>query len=78
MGLDAPATHPTGEGKALPIAKARLRIGDFDASQPTAPGDKSVIFTVALKAGKTRLQTWFYDAAGNELCGAFYATAYRT
>lgn len=27
--------------------------------------------------GKTRLQTWFYDQTGNELCGAFYVRVYR-
>jgi arylsulfatase A-like enzyme len=75
--LDAALTHPTGQGKALPIAKARLKIGDFDQSKPAAPGDKSVIFTAPLKAGRTRLQTWFYDPSGNELCGAFYAMADR-
>jgi arylsulfatase len=77
VALDAPATHPTGEGQALPIAKARLQIGDFDRSIPVAPGAKSAIFTVPLKAGKTRLQTWFYDLSGNDLCGAFYATVRR-
>jgi arylsulfatase len=76
--LDAPATHPTGTGKALPIAKARLKIGVFDRSKPVAPGDKAVVFTVPLKAGPAQLQTWFYDASGTELCGAFYATARRT
>jgi len=76
--LDAALTGPTGEGKALPIAKARLQIDEFDESKSVAPGDKSVTFAVRLKAGKTRLQTWFYDAAGNELCGAFYVTATRT
>jgi hypothetical protein len=30
-----------------------------------------------LTAGKTRLQTWFYDANGKELCGAFYVTVER-
>jgi arylsulfatase len=75
--LDVSLTGPTGEGKALPIAKARLKITEFDESKSVAPGDKSVTFAVRLKAGKTRLQTWFYDAAGNELCGAFYVTAHR-
>jgi hypothetical protein len=75
--LDAALTHPTGPGKALPVAKARLQIGDFDQSKPVAPGDKSAVFTVPLKAGKVRLQTWFYDSSGNELCGAFYTTVCR-
>ncbi len=75
--LDAALTGPRGEGKALPIAKARLKINESDESKPVAPGDKSVEFTLPLKAGKTRLQTWFYDATGKELCGAFYVTAHR-
>ncbi len=75
--LDASLTGPLGAGKAFPVARARLNINDFDQSKPAAPGDKSVTFTVPLKAGKTRLQTWFYDESGNELCGAFYATARR-
>ena len=75
--LDVALTHPIGQGKALPIAKARLKIGDFDQSKPVIPGDKSVVFTVPLKAGRIRLQTWFYDPSGNELCGAFYVMAYR-
>jgi hypothetical protein len=74
---DAPATHPTGKGKALPVAQARLPIGDFDASQSVAPGAPSAVFTVSLKAGPTRMQTWLYDRDGAELCGAFHVTAYR-
>jgi len=65
------------EGKALPIAKARLKINQFDRSKSVASGDKSATFTVPLKAGKTQLQTWFYDKDGNELCGAYYARVYR-
>ncbi len=65
------------EGKALPAVKARLRIGQVDVSKPVAPGDKAATFTVRLAAGKTRLETWFYDAEGNELCGAFYVDVLR-
>jgi hypothetical protein len=75
--MDATATHPTGEGKAFPVAKARIQVGEFDESKPVASGDKSATFTVRLKAGKTRLQTWLYDSSGAELCGAFYVTATR-
>jgi len=75
--LDAPLKGPVGEGKALPIAKAHLKINRFDESKSVASGDKSVTFTVPLKAGKTQLQTWFYDKDGNELCGAHYARVYR-
>jgi arylsulfatase A-like enzyme len=75
--MDAAATHPTGEGKALPVAKARMKIGGFDQTRPVEPGDKSATFTVRLKAGRTRLQTWLYDASSLELSGAFYVRAYR-
>jgi arylsulfatase len=66
-------------GKALPIAKARLKIGEvMDESKPVRPQDKTVIFAVSLKAGlKTQMQTWFYDAAGKELCGAYFAYVRR-
>ena len=65
-------------GKALPIAKARLKIGDVDETKPVGPADKEVTFTVRLKAGtKMPMQTWFYDAEGKELCGAYFADVRR-
>jgi arylsulfatase len=65
-------------GKALPIVKARLQIGDVDESKPVGPQDKGIPFTVTLKAGtKTTMQTWFYDADGKELCGAYFAYVRR-
>jgi arylsulfatase len=75
--LDAPLKGPVGEGKALPVARARLKINQFDESKPVASGERAVTFTASLKAGKTRLQTWLYDQTGNELCGAYYARVYR-
>jgi arylsulfatase A-like enzyme len=65
-------------GKALPIVRARLKIGATDASKPVAASDKEVVFTVELKAGtRTQMQTWFFDAAGKELCGAYFAYVHR-
>jgi len=72
-GVDG--TFPKGE--ALPIRKARLKIGNVDVSQPVAPGDQAATFAVQLTRGETRLQTWFYDAGGTELCGAFYVEVRR-
>jgi arylsulfatase len=61
-------------GKALPISKARLKIAKADESVGVDPNDKGVTFTVTLKAGvQTTLQTWFYAADGQELCGAYFA-----
>jgi arylsulfatase len=65
-------------GKALPVAKARLKLGDVDESKPVSPHDKSVVFTLPLKAGtRTTLQTWLYDVDGKELCGAYFAYVRR-
>jgi arylsulfatase len=64
-------------GKALPIVKARLKLGDVDETQPVAADHKGVTFTLPLKAGKTQLQTWFYDADGKPLCGAYFAYVRR-
>jgi arylsulfatase len=59
-------------GKALPIVKARLRVSGIDESRAVAKDDASVVFTAVLKAGPTQLQTWFLDAEGKTLSGAYY------
>ena len=68
-------TYPAGV--ALPIAKARLRIADVDETKPVQPGDQAVAYSVNLKAGGTQLQTWFCDAEGKEVCGAYYVYVRR-
>lgn len=61
-------------GKALPVASARLKIGDFDQTLPVPAGAKSATFTVTLQpTAKVPMQTWLRDASGNDLCGAYYA-----
>jgi hypothetical protein len=72
--------HTDGEfppGVALPIAQARVRVGGCDERRAVAPDDQSVTFTATLPAGRTQLQTWFYDAEGRELCGAYYVYVTR-
>src|SRR5262249_22385079 len=65
-------------GKALPIARARLKVGDVDETRSVAPGDTAVMFNVRLPAGtKLPLQTWFLDGDGRELCGAYFADVRR-
>ncbi len=54
------------------IAEARLRIGSVDRKRSVKAGDKAAEFTVSLPRGRAELQTWFYDSAGTELCGAYY------
>ncbi len=66
------------EGKALPIARARLTIAGQEKSVDTAPADKIARFRVMLKGGaRTQLHAWFQDAGGNDLCGAYYAEVRR-
>lgn len=65
------------EGKALPAAGARLKVGDVDVSRSVGKRDKAVEFVVDLEPGNTHLQTWFLDADGAELCGAFYVEVLR-
>jgi arylsulfatase len=64
-------------GKALPIAKARLRVGTFEQTREVKPADTSVSFVVPLRKGQLKAQTWFYDADGKELCGAYYVYVRR-
>ncbi len=64
-------------GVALPIAKARLKAGAFDESRPVTASDNAITFSAKLKSGRTQLQTWFYDATGQEICGAYYVYVTR-
>ncbi len=75
-----PFRHADGEfppGKALPIAQARLKVADFDRTEAVTPEAKAAKFMTRLRAGRTQLQTWFYDHKGNELCGAYYVYVRR-
>ena len=66
------------EGKALPIAKVRLKIADLDETKAVGKDDKGVTFSVKLKAGtKLPMQTWCIDKDGKELCGAYFAYVKR-
>ncbi len=64
-------------GKAIPVAKARLKVAGVDVSFTVDPKATAATFTVELPVGPARLQTWFYDAEGKELCGAFYVEVRR-
>jgi hypothetical protein len=65
-------------GKAVPIAGARLAIAGQEFSSKTTAQDRAAIFRVRLRRGaKTQLHGWFQDAAGQDLCGAYYAYVKR-
>ena len=72
--------HIEGEypaGVALPIAKARLKVAGMDETRTVNASDNAVSFATKLKSGRTQLQTWFYDAEGKEICGAYYVYVHR-
>ena len=64
-------------GNALPIAQARLRVGDYDATAKPTDDGQCVQFTTRLEAGPTELQTWMLDDAGQPICGAYYVYVQR-
>ncbi|MCE9553567.1 MAG: arylsulfatase [Planctomycetes bacterium] len=64
-------------GKALPIAAAKVKIGSFQAEQQVGKDDQQATFTAELPAGRTQVFTWFLDASGKPLCGAYYVSIER-
>jgi hypothetical protein len=63
---------------ALPIAQARLKIGRFDRTIKLQPEDREAVFRTELPAGPTTLESWFLDAAGENLLSAYYAYVERS
>jgi hypothetical protein len=63
------------EGKPMPVRGAKLTIAGQGHVLKTEPGQQAATFVVRLNSGtRTKLHGWFTDAAGKDLCGAFYAT----
>jgi arylsulfatase len=61
------ATFPT-------IAVAKLELAGVKGETNADPKATSATITAKLPAGKTVLKAWFADAAGKDLCGAFFVT----
>ena len=74
--LDAPINEAIPGGKAITATEARLKIGNADMTVPVSRDARAVTFEVRLKAGKTRLETWFMDDRGNSR-GAYYVYVKR-
>ena len=70
--IDRPLTAGGEPGRALPIAKSRIYVGNVEQKMEVPPGSKSATFTVSLPAGPTFLHTWFYDQRDDPICGAYY------
>lgn len=65
------------EGKALPVVRAWIGIGDVEREVDVGSDDRAVTFRIDLSEGPTTLQTWWIDKDGNRLAGAYYATVER-
>ena len=62
-------------GKAIPAASAWLRAGDSEATLPVPDGAAEVTFRLPLDAGPAQIRSWWIDAQGRQLAGAYYLTA---
>ena len=65
------------EGKALPVSSAWLRAGREEQTCAVPVGETKVTFEMKLGLGPLELKSWWYDAEGNQLAGAYYLTAKR-
>ena len=73
-GNPVPATIEGG--KALPITKARIKIGDEEQTGSVSKAAKNVKFRLRLAAGETRLYSWFTGEKGEEW-GAYFVYVRR-
>ncbi|MFH1302244.1 MAG: arylsulfatase [Planctomycetota bacterium] len=64
-------------GVALPIARAKIKIGTFEATAKPDNGGESITFAVPLKSGPVKLKTWMQNEQGQEICGAYYVYVKR-
>lgn len=58
-------------GKAIPIVKAQLEIGEFSGEQEVRPKDSGVRFEMELEAGEVELRTFFLLENGEKLSAYF-------
>jgi hypothetical protein len=66
--------HRFPAGKAFPIVKARLSVGEFNGGKEVAQNDTVAVFNVSPKPGQTMLRGTFLDDQGKEICGAYYVS----
>jgi len=57
----------------IPAHDVVLEANGVEQRRSIKPEDVSATFQVNLPKGKGRLQGWFRDADGKDLCGAYYA-----
>ena len=64
-------------GEALPIAQAKIQVGQSEQRRRVGEGEKCVVFRYELQPGPVRLYTWFADERGRDICGAYYVYVKR-
>jgi len=74
--VDKPITAAIPGGKAIRATKARIKIAGADETKPIGRGDTAAVFRLKLKAGPTKLQTWFLDGKGKGR-GAYFVYVKR-
>ncbi len=65
-----------GGGRALPLTRAGIRIGDYEAHCAIRPEDACAEFVATLAPGALQLQTFLWDAEENEV-GAYFVYVER-
>jgi inosine-uridine nucleoside N-ribohydrolase len=66
-----------GAGEGWPVAAVRLRVAGTERISPVATNAWAARIVMPLAAGRTTLEAAFLDANGDEIAGAYYATAER-
>ncbi|MCI0623720.1 MAG: sulfatase-like hydrolase/transferase, partial [Acidobacteria bacterium] len=64
--------QPVEANFPIQARRARLKLGDVDEVRPVPPQTTGVKFPVLLRAGKTRMPTWFTDEKNQNSRGAFF------
>ncbi len=82
LGTQGPEKTVSGRsigfsGRQIPVAKAMLLLDDQQKSLAVSPVDIGAVFEEHLDAGPLRMQAWFRDDTGEDICGAFYVCVRR-
>jgi arylsulfatase A-like enzyme len=73
----SPSNRPKGKERTVgfaTIAAARIAIAGVEVEDRADAKAQAATLRATLPPGRTTLQAWFRDAAGKDLCGAFYVT----
>ncbi len=68
--MGRPLTH---KYRLIPAHEAVLETNGKEQRVSITPESLNAVFQIALPKGRSKLQGWFRDAEGKDLCGAFYA-----